>query len=70
MIISIDDLPSETLSAIIRENIVRGADTFEGNMNDEIQKVKAKISSGDIVIVYSQAKNDVTLVRKEEFKKK
>ena len=67
MIIDYKDIPIETLRTIIKENIIRGNDDFCCNIENEIESTIKKIRKGDIKIVYSQSKNDVTLVNKDLF---
>lgn len=69
MIILPSDLTKETLNGILRENILRGADGFDGDVEMEIERARSRVFSGELVIVYSNAKNDVTLVHKDTFKK-
>lgn len=69
MIIPYENLTNEALESIIRENIVRITADFEGDFDNEIAKTKVKIANKEIYLVYSQAKNDVTLVSSENIKK-
>lgn len=70
MIIPYESLNQDVLRNIIRENIVRITSDFEGDFDNEIDKVIGKIKNNEISIVYSQAKDDVTLVATENLKKK
>lgn len=71
MIIPFDQINTETLRNIIRENILRGVDEISSDFDieKEIDKVVPQIQIGKIKVVYSQTKNDVTLVSSEQFKK-
>lgn len=71
MIIPFDQINTETLRNIIRENILRGVDEIgsDFDLEKEIDKVVPQIQIGKIKVVYSQTKNDVTLVSSEQFKK-
>ena len=69
MLISYEQLPIETLRNIIRENITRVTSDFEGDFENEIDKTLVKIRNKEIHLVFSQSKQDVTLVSDENIKK-
>lgn len=69
MIIPYNSIEKDTLRRIILENIVRDTSDFEGDFQNEIDKIENKIINGEIIIVYSQSKNDVTLVPIDRFNK-
>lgn len=69
MIIPYNSIEKDTLRRIILENIVRDTSDFEGDFQNEIDRIENKIINGEIVIVYSQSKNDVTLVPIDRFNK-
>ena len=69
MIIPHSEISESTLRNIIKENILRTIDDIDFDIEHEIDKVRNQIYSGNIRIVYSQIKNDVTLVSSDKFKK-
>lgn len=69
MLIPYEQLPIETLRNIIRENITRVTSDFEGDFENEIDKTLVKIRNKEIHLVFSQSKQDVTLVSDENIKK-
>lgn len=70
MIINLSDISDEAFYGIARENILRGADIFYGdNLDYEIDKLRLDISNGRLLMLYSEAKNDLKIVESKLLKK-
>ncbi len=72
MIIPLDQLPNETLLAIIEEFILReGTDYGDENISKEtkIFQVKKQLEQGSAVLVYSELYETVNILPKEQFQK-
>jgi len=70
MIIPIEELSADALNGIIESYILReGTDygAFECSLNDKKQQLKAQLTSGEIVLVYSELHETVTLLPAEKF---
>lgn len=70
MIIPLDQIPNETLRAIIEEFILReGTDYGDENISKEtkISQVKKQLEQGSAVIVYSELYETVNILPKEQF---
>ncbi len=70
MIIPLDQIPNETLLAIIEEFILReGTDYGDENISKEtkISQVKKQLEQGSAVLVYSELYETVNILPKEQF---
>ena len=70
MIIPLDTLPKETLSAII-ENIVLREGTEYGSedvaLSDKIQQVERQLKQGSALLVYSELHETVNILPADQF---
>ena len=70
MIIPLDTLPKETLSAII-ENIVLREGTEYGSedvaLSDKIQQVEQQLKQGSALLVYSELHETVNILPADQF---
>ncbi|MCP4325797.1 MAG: YheU family protein [Psychromonas sp.] len=70
MLIPYQSLDSETLNNLIESFILReGTDYGEAeiSLNEKSQKVLQQIESGDVLILYSELEESVTLINKQQF---
>ena len=70
MIIPLEQIPNETLLAIIEEFILReGTDYGDENISKEtkIAQVKKQLEQGSAVLVYSELYETVNILPKEQF---
>ncbi len=70
MLIPYQSLNSETLDNLIESFILReGTDYGEAeiSLNNKTQKVRQQIESGDVIILYSELSESVTLIHKHQF---
>lgn len=70
MIIPLEQLNAETLTAIIEEYILReGTDygAIDASKNDKITQVKRQLEQGSAVLVYSELHESVNILPKEQF---
>lgn len=69
MIIPINQLSKDTLSALLQEHVLReGTDYGEHEVSIETQvsQLKQQLERGDIVLVYSELHESVNLLPKNE----
>lgn len=69
MIIEKSMLSNDVYESVIEENILRGADQFEGSLENEVERTDIRIKNGDLLLVFSQLNGTVTLVSKEDYAK-
>tara|TARA_R110001583_G_scaffold38306_8_gene123825 strand:- start:2987 stop:3223 length:237 start_codon:yes stop_codon:yes gene_type:complete len=72
MIIPLEQLNKETLTAIIEEFILReGTDygVIDASKADKIAQVKLQLQQGSAVIVYSELHESVNILPREQFDK-
>jgi uncharacterized protein len=70
MLIPYQSLDDETLHNLIESFILReGTDYGEAevSLNEKSQKVRSLVESGDVLIIYSELSESVTLIAKEQF---
>jgi uncharacterized protein YheU (UPF0270 family) len=70
MIIPLEQLSSETLTAIIEDFILReGTEygTFDVSKQDKIKQVKQQLNQGLAVLVYSELHESVNILPKDQF---
>ena len=70
MLIPYQSLDSETLNNLIESFILReGTDYGEAeiSLKDKSLKVLQQIESGDVLIIYSELSESVTLIHKQQF---
>lgn len=70
MLIPYQSLDSETLSNMIESFILReGTDYGEAeiSLSEKSQKVLQQIKSGDVLILYSDLSESITLIPKQQF---
>jgi len=57
-------LSADAYRGILIDNILRNADAFDGDLEREIEKADARIVRGEWVLLYSQVRQQVTIVDK------
>lgn len=70
MIIPVDQLNTETLNAVIESFILREGTDYgmeECSLDDKIQQVKQQLSSGIIVLIYSELHETINIVPADQF---
>ena len=70
MIIPVEQISADALDGIIESYILReGTDygAFECSLDDKKQQLKAQLSTGEIVLVYSELHETVTLLPAGQF---
>ena len=73
MIIPLEQINEETLTAIIEEFILReGTDYGEAevSLNQKCGEVQKQLESKDVLIIYSELSESVTLIHKHQFNEK
>ena len=70
MIIPHQELPPETLAAIIEGFVLQEGTEYgeqEISLTDKIEQVKQQLEQGDVVLVYSELHENVNILSKEYF---
>ena len=70
MIIPHQDLPPETLAAIIEGFVLQEGTEYgeeEISLTDKIEQVKQQLQQGNVVLVYSELHENVNILSKEHF---
>jgi uncharacterized protein YheU (UPF0270 family) len=70
MIIPHQELPPETLTAIIEGFVLQEGTEYgqeETSLADKIEQVKQQLQQGSVVLVYSELHENVNILSKEHF---
>jgi len=70
MIIPIEQVSTETLTAIIEEFVLREGTEYgaeDVSLSDKIAQIKEQLAQGSIVLVYSELHETVNILPKEQF---
>ncbi len=70
MIIPIEQLTTETLTAIIEEFVLREGTEYgaeDVSLADKIAQIKSQLAQGNVVLVYSELHETVNILPKEQF---
>ena len=70
MLIPYQSLESETLNNLIESFVLREGTDYgeqEISLEDKSQKILTQIASGDVLILYSEMSESITLIHKEQF---
>lgn len=70
MIIPIEQLTTETLTAIIEEFVLREGTEYgaeDVSLADKIAQIKSQLAQGHVVLVYSELHETVNILPKEQF---
>jgi|TARA_B110000091_G_scaffold146943_1_gene156573 hypothetical protein len=70
MIIPIEELSNETLTAILEEFVLREGTEYgaeDVSLNNKIAQIKEQLTQGSVVLVYSELHETVNILPKEQF---
>lgn len=69
MIIPIDQLDPQTLTALLKEHVLREGTDYgehEVSIESQISQLRQQLKQGDIVLVYSELHESVNLLAKNQ----
>lgn len=72
MIIPVDQLQADTLTAIIEQFVLREGTDYGENvyrLEQKVAHVRAQLEKGDVVVVYSELHDSVDIISNKEYEK-
>tara|TARA_B110000114_G_C14877267_1_gene311264 strand:- start:155 stop:394 length:240 start_codon:yes stop_codon:yes gene_type:complete len=70
MIIPIEELSNDTLTAILEEFVLREGTEYgaeDVSLTQKIAQIKQQLTQGSVVLVYSELHETVNILQKEQF---
>ena len=66
LIIPKEQLSPEALRGVLEAFVLRGADQFDGSMDDACERLMQRLNKGELVIVFSVEEGEVSILERDD----